>query len=77
MRRELSTRERVTQRGLSTRRCVTSMCNNCQADLTEHITETCPYCGQVIYGHMRNIDSGLRKHLEYCEHAQKARESDE
>ena len=27
----------------------------------------CPYCGVRIYGTERDIDSGLRKHLDYCE----------
>jgi hypothetical protein len=28
---------------------------------------TCPYCHIPIYGVKENIDSSLRKHLEYCE----------
>ena len=26
----------------------------------------CPYCDQYIQGTPRDIDSGLRKHMEYC-----------
>lgn len=27
----------------------------------------CPYCGDAIWGTYADIDSGLRKHLEYCD----------
>jgi hypothetical protein len=27
----------------------------------------CPFCGERIWGIWSNIDSALRKHLDYCE----------
>jgi len=29
----------------------------------------CPYCGIGVWGSDRDIDSGLRKHLDYCDAA--------
>lgn len=33
------------------------------------IFERCPYCKQDVWGTENDIDSGLRKHIEYCESA--------
>lgn len=33
----------------------------------DSINVVCPYCGTVIYGTVKDIDSGLRKHLDYCD----------
>jgi hypothetical protein len=33
------------------------------------IVARCPYCGTKIRGTLDNIDSGLRKHIEYCDKA--------
>lgn len=38
----------------------------------EIISYACPYCGQAIYGTAADIDSGVRKHFEYCEEKEKA-----
>lgn len=52
--------------------CGFSVDNSAQFDM--HIKSECdyqriicPYCEDVIYGIRANIDSGLRKHLDYCE----------
>jgi len=37
--------------------------------LAELREETCPHCPEVIRGTARDIDSGIRKHLEYCPQA--------
>lgn len=31
--------------------------------------DPCPHCGERIRGTLADIDSGLRKHIEYCERA--------
>ena len=32
----------------------------------ERIFEYCPYCNEKVWGTENDIDSGLRKHIEYC-----------
>ena len=32
----------------------------------ESITAACPYCQEVINGTAKDIDSGIRKHLDFC-----------
>lgn len=34
-----------------------------------YMSEECPYCHQAVYGVPDDIDSGMRKHIEYCESA--------
>lgn len=31
------------------------------------VSVPCPYCGTHIFGMQSDIDSGLRKHVDYCE----------
>ena len=41
------------------------------------VSEQCPYCHTQIYGTKSDIDSGLRKHIEYCDEAQKELEHEQ
>ena len=35
--------------------------------LKNRVSVNCPACDTSIYGMPNDIDSGLRKHMEYCE----------
>ena len=43
--------------------------NEAVGEPIRYIHEECPYCHSQIWGTKDDIDSGMRKHIEYCEEA--------
>lgn len=51
--------------------------NEAVGEVVRYIHEKCPYCHSQIWGTKDDIDSGMRKHIEYCDEAQRELEHEQ